>query len=84
MSSKVRKRFRTEKKIELARKAADAELKGRYGLPETLSLAVEDDSSRQEAKDEWSKAVKLRKTSSSSNPTLKARVLANTAKMTRK
>lgn len=58
LSSKVRKRFREEKKVEKLKQKADDELKGRYGLPETLSLVPEDDESRQAAKDEWDKGVR--------------------------
>ncbi|TFK70304.1 DUF572-domain-containing protein [Pluteus cervinus] len=58
LSSKVRKRFREDKKVEKLKQKADDELKGRYGLPETLSLAQEDEESRQAAKDEWDKGVR--------------------------
>ncbi|KAJ7718846.1 hypothetical protein B0H14DRAFT_2271485, partial [Mycena olivaceomarginata] len=40
VSSKVRKRFREEKKV--VKKGADDEIKSRYGLPETLSLVGDD------------------------------------------
>ncbi|KAF8518189.1 hypothetical protein JB92DRAFT_2119394 [Gautieria morchelliformis] len=43
LSTKVRKRFREEKKIEKAIKAKDDEVKRRYGLPESLGLVREDD-----------------------------------------
>lgn len=43
LSTRVRKRFRQEKKIEKAIKAKDDEVKRRYGLPESLSLVREDD-----------------------------------------
>ena len=53
LSSLVRKRFRTEKKIDTAKRAADDQLKGRYGLPETLQLAAEDDESKNVAREQW-------------------------------
>lgn len=55
LSLKVRKKFRVEKKIEKEKEAADSSLKGKYGLPETLSLAAESDESRAQAKEEWMK-----------------------------
>ncbi|KAJ3509061.1 hypothetical protein NLJ89_g5422 [Agrocybe chaxingu] len=56
LSLKARKKFRDEKKVEQQKRKADDELKGRYGLPTTLSLLREDEKSVQEAKDLWSKA----------------------------
>ncbi|KAF8440291.1 DUF572-domain-containing protein [Boletus edulis BED1] len=53
LSSLLRKRFRAEKKIDTAKRAADDQLKGRYGLPETLQLAAEDDESRSAAREQW-------------------------------
>ena len=94
LSSKVRKRFREDKKIEKEKKAIDDALKGRYGLPETLALVAEDDESKLEAKSEWEKgkselSKKRRKITSSltsSNPVdgLRARILTNTSKIPRK
>jgi len=55
LSSLVRKRFRAEKKIDAAKRAADDQLKGRYGLPETLQLAAEDDESKTAAREQWEK-----------------------------
>ena len=55
LSTLVRKRFRAEKKIDVAKRAADDQLKGRYGLPETLQLAAEDDESKNEARQQWKK-----------------------------
>ena len=55
LSSFVRKRFRAEKKIDAAKRAADDQLKGRYGLPETLQLAAEDDESKSAAREQWEK-----------------------------
>jgi coiled-coil domain-containing protein 130 len=55
LSLKVRKRFRTEKKVEKEKKAVDDGIKDRYGLPETLSLLQEDDKARSEAIEEWQK-----------------------------
>ena len=56
LSLKARKRFREVKKVEKAQEAADAQVKGRYGLPEDLKLAAETDDLREEAREEWSKA----------------------------
>lgn len=56
LSTKVRKRFREEKKVEQRKKRADDHIKGRYGLPESLSLVEDDEASRQEAKQEWDRA----------------------------
>ncbi|KAF8556181.1 DUF572-domain-containing protein [Imleria badia] len=53
LSTLVRKRFRAEKKIDAAKRAADDQLKGRYGLPETLQLAAEDDESKSAAREQW-------------------------------
>ncbi|TFK40063.1 DUF572-domain-containing protein [Crucibulum laeve] len=55
LSSKVRKRFREEKKIEQQNAKADDILKGRYGLPATLSLVEDNEKALQEAKQEWEK-----------------------------
>ena len=55
LSSLARKRFRTEKKLDAAKRAADDQLKGRYGLPETLQLAAEDNESKNEARQQWEK-----------------------------
>lgn len=54
LSLKVRKRFRTEKKVRKEKQAVDDLIKGRYGLPETLCL-VEDDDVKLEAREEWQK-----------------------------
>ncbi|CAA7265566.1 unnamed protein product [Cyclocybe aegerita] len=56
LSLKARKKFREEKKVEQQKRKADDDLKGRYGLPATLSLLREDEKSVQEAKDLWNKA----------------------------
>ena len=58
MSLKVRKRFRENKKTELAQTAADDQVKGRYGLPEELKLTAETEQLKQEAKEEWERARK--------------------------
>ena len=56
LSLKVRKRFRVEKKVEKEKQEADKELKGKYGLPEELSLvAAEDEDIRTQAKEDWLK-----------------------------
>jgi coiled-coil domain-containing protein 130 len=53
LSVKVRKRFREGKKVEEQKKAVDDQIKGRYGLPETLDLVEDDDGAVAEAKEEW-------------------------------
>jgi len=55
LSLKVRKRFREEKKVEKQKKSVDDQIKGRYGLPETLSLLEDDDKTAEEAKQEWAR-----------------------------
>jgi len=55
-STRIRKRFREEKKIEQAKQKANDEIKGRYGLPASLSLVEDDEQAKQEAKEEWIKA----------------------------
>ncbi|EPQ54306.1 DUF572-domain-containing protein [Gloeophyllum trabeum ATCC 11539] len=56
LSVKVRKRFREQKKVDRALQRADEELKGRYGLPESMSLVRDDEESRKAAKEEWERA----------------------------
>jgi coiled-coil domain-containing protein 130 len=53
LSSKVRRKFREEKKIELKMQQSDDLLKGRYGLPTTLSLVEDGPVAIQEAKAQW-------------------------------
>ena len=55
LSLKLRKKFREEKKIEKEKQAADDTLKGKYGLPATLTLEAESEESRDQAKEEWIK-----------------------------
>lgn len=56
LSTKVRKRFREEKKIELQKEKADDQIKGRYGLPATLRLLEDDEQAKQEAQKAWLEA----------------------------
>ncbi|KAG5651517.1 hypothetical protein H0H81_008354 [Sphagnurus paluster] len=56
LSTKVRKRFREVKKVEQRQQRADDHIKGRYGLPASLTLIKEDDVTRQDAKQEWERA----------------------------
>ncbi|KAI0784470.1 CWC16 protein [Abortiporus biennis] len=58
LSLKVRKKFRIEKKVEKEKEAADNEVKGRYALPETLTLSAEDEKSIAAAKEGWLKGRK--------------------------
>ncbi|KAK0204571.1 DUF572-domain-containing protein [Desarmillaria ectypa] len=55
LSSKVRKVFRHEKKIETAKRKADDEIKGRYALPTQMKLLQDDEQSHNHAKEEWQK-----------------------------
>lgn len=55
LSTKVRKRFREVKKIDKAKKKVDDELKGRYALPETLTLLEDDDKVIDDAKEQWAR-----------------------------
>ncbi|KIK96024.1 hypothetical protein PAXRUDRAFT_826406 [Paxillus rubicundulus Ve08.2h10] len=55
LSSLVRKRFRAEKNMDAAKREVDDQLKGRYGLPETLQLVREDDEAKKEAREQWEK-----------------------------
>ena len=94
LSTKVRKRFREEKKIEQEKAAADDQLKNRYGLPQTLALAEESDATKAEAKEIWLKGRKDLESrhkkkatastvgSSKSSPlsSLRAQILQNTAR----
>jgi len=56
LSLKARKKFRQEKKIEQKKRHADDALKGRYGLPTTLSLLEDDEKAIKEAKEQWETA----------------------------
>ena len=56
LSRKLRKRFREDKKEEKLKEAADDELKGKYGLPETLKLTRDDEATRAKDREEWEKA----------------------------
>lgn len=56
LSRLVRKRFREEKKVEKRKRDADDAVKGRYALPEDLTLVPDDESIRDEARDEFAKA----------------------------
>lgn len=55
LSLKARKRFRTEKQIEKEKAAADDQIKGRYGLPETFALAEESEETKAQAREDWLK-----------------------------
>lgn len=78
-SLRVRKRFREEKKVEKQKQKADDQLKGRYGLPASLTLLEDDATSKQEAREQWlrEKRRKVGAPSKSNFDTLRARVLAN-------
>ncbi|KAF8622577.1 hypothetical protein AX15_006922 [Amanita polypyramis BW_CC] len=52
-SRRVRKRFREEKKIEKEKQKTDESLKDRYGLPASLTLLEDDESTKQVAREQW-------------------------------
>ncbi|KAF8905007.1 DUF572-domain-containing protein [Gymnopilus junonius] len=56
LSSKARKRFREEKKVEQNKRRSDDFLKDRYALPAGMSLLEEDEQAKEEARTEWQKA----------------------------
>lgn len=86
-SVRARKRFREEKKVERAKEAADNAIKSRYGLPAELKLLGEGSSEADEAKREWVKArresMRSQRTKVDSVVSLRASILANTAKRKR-
>ncbi|EJD06619.1 DUF572-domain-containing protein [Fomitiporia mediterranea MF3/22] len=51
LSLRARKRFRAEKKLDKARRDADDAVKGKYALPESLTLVADDDTARAEARE---------------------------------
>jgi coiled-coil domain-containing protein 130 len=60
-SRRVRKRFRSEKKVDQARVEADKSLKEKYGLPTDLALERADDpGTTAEARDEWARGLAAR------------------------
>jgi len=83
-SIKARKKLREEKKVEKAKEAADTAIKSRYGLPAELKLLEEGSGEVDEAKREWLRArresARSRRTKPDSVVSLKASILANTAK----
>jgi coiled-coil domain-containing protein 130 len=56
LSVKARKKFRQEKKVEQQKRKADDDIKGRYGLPASLSLIEDDEIAKDEAKQAWEEA----------------------------
>jgi len=56
LSTKVRKRFREEKKVEREKIAADDAIKGRYGLPQSMRLIRDSEDTAQSDKDAWQQA----------------------------
>ncbi|KAF9039705.1 DUF572-domain-containing protein [Hymenopellis radicata] len=60
LSSKVRKRFREDKKVDIAKRKADDTIKDRYALPSSLKLLEDSAQTAQEAKEQWAKAVESR------------------------
>jgi len=54
-SIRVRRRFRTEKKVEQLKRDADSRIRNTYALPEELDLGNDDDEVKQQAQDEWVK-----------------------------
>ncbi|RXW25600.1 hypothetical protein EST38_g198 [Candolleomyces aberdarensis] len=55
LSLKARKRFREEKKVEQQKRKADDSLKGRYGLPSSLTLLEDDERTKEDARALWLK-----------------------------
>nr|GAT60913.1 predicted protein [Mycena chlorophos] len=55
LSSRVRKQFRAEKKVEKAKNQADDKIKDRYALPETLKLVADNPETIEMAKEEWAR-----------------------------
>ncbi|TDL25514.1 DUF572-domain-containing protein [Rickenella mellea] len=53
LSTKVRRLFRQEKKIEAKKKEADDATRGKYALPEDLKLLQDDEQTTAAAKEEW-------------------------------
>lgn len=86
-SVRARKKLREEKKVEKAKEAVDKAIKSRYGLPTELKLLEDGSSEVDEAKREWLKArresMHARRTKVDSISSLRANVLANTAKRKR-
>lgn len=86
-STRARKRFREQKKVEKAKEAADNAIKSRYGLPAELTLLREGTGEVDEAKREWLKArrdsARSERTKSDPIISLKASILSNTAKRKR-
>jgi coiled-coil domain-containing protein 130 len=86
-SVRARKRFREVKKVEKAKEAVDDGIRSRYGLPAELKLLEEGPSEADEARREWLKARResTRSQRTTVNPvvSLKATILANTAKRKR-
>ncbi|XP_006459139.1 hypothetical protein AGABI2DRAFT_177205 [Agaricus bisporus var. bisporus H97] len=56
LSVKARNKFRQEKKVEQLKRKADDDIKGRYGLPVSLSLLEDDEKAKEEAKQAWEEA----------------------------
>lgn len=69
LSTRVRRKFREEKRIEQTLKAKDDEFKRRYGLPETLSLVRDDAQLQEEAKEEFRTARQKMSLAGGSRPT---------------
>lgn len=57
LSSKLRKTFREDKKVQKRKREMDDEFKSRYSLPEEMTL-VPDDDVREEAKEAWNSGKK--------------------------
>ncbi len=56
LSKKVRKYFREDKKIEQKQKAIDDQVRGKYALPEDLQLLADNEQTKLEAKEQWTKS----------------------------
>ncbi|KAF8893288.1 hypothetical protein CPB85DRAFT_227378 [Mucidula mucida] len=60
LSSKIRKQFRAEKKVDIAKRKADDTIRDRYALPSELKLLEDNAQTAREAKEQWAKAVESR------------------------
>ncbi|KIK62384.1 hypothetical protein GYMLUDRAFT_41816 [Collybiopsis luxurians FD-317 M1] len=55
LSLKARKHFREDKKIRKEKEKSDTQVKDKYALPSTLTLAEEDEDTIKDAKEQWRK-----------------------------
>ena len=58
-SYRVRRYFRSEKKVEKTRKDVDDEMKNKYALPESVALVADDDTAKAEAREAFASFTRL-------------------------